>query len=160
MKLLYYDTKDALSRKIGQEEIQEILDKQIKIVPKIKVDNEIRNYLVINFDNFMNNETNPEFRDNFIYFDIICHLDQWLLTDFQLRPYKIAGELDYMFNNKRLTGIGKLEFVSSQQITVDQNFIMVSLVYRTVHGEEDKIGIEDPKKEEQFLQDFNNIYNN
>ena len=30
------------------------------------------------------------------------------LDDFQLRPYKIAAELDAMFNESRLTGIGTL----------------------------------------------------
>jgi hypothetical protein len=35
------------------------------------------------------------------------------MKDFELRPYKIAAELDYMFNGKHLTGIGKLEFLGA-----------------------------------------------
>jgi hypothetical protein len=30
-----------------------------------------------------------------------------------LRPYKIAAEIDSMFNDRYLTGIGKLEFVGA-----------------------------------------------
>jgi hypothetical protein len=30
-----------------------------------------------------------------------------------LRPYKIAGEIDSMFNLKKLTGIGYLEFMGA-----------------------------------------------
>jgi hypothetical protein len=34
-------------------------------------------YVIISFDNFTTNVENPEFRDNIITFDIICHYDQW-----------------------------------------------------------------------------------
>jgi hypothetical protein len=30
-----------------------------------------------------------------------------------LRPYKIAAEIDSMFNRKKLTGIGEIEFLGA-----------------------------------------------
>jgi len=36
-----------------------------------------------------------------------------MLKDSQLRPYKIAAELDTMFNGKLLTGIGELNFLGA-----------------------------------------------
>jgi hypothetical protein len=57
--------------------------------------------------------TNPEFRDNTITFDIVCHFDQWSLGNFALIPYKIAAEIDSMLNRKRLTGIGQIEFLGA-----------------------------------------------
>jgi hypothetical protein len=51
-------------------------------------------YLVITFDNFSTNSSNFEFRNNLICFDILCHMDYWQLEDFQLRPFRIAAELD------------------------------------------------------------------
>jgi hypothetical protein len=54
----------------------------IKIVPKLKVDKTVLNYVIVKFDDFMTNATNPEFRDNIIEFDILCHFDQWQLEDF------------------------------------------------------------------------------
>ena len=161
-KLLCFDTRDALKRQdseLTSELNKEILEKHIKIVPEITIDTNIRTYIVINFDNFMPNESNPEFRDNDIIFDIVCHTENWSLTDFQLRPYKIAGELDYMFNEKKLTGIGKIEFIGGQQIQTGPDYITVTLMYHTVHGEEDKIKHLNPVDEEQFINDFNNIYN-
>ena len=56
--------------------------KNIKMVPKLYVDNSVLNYIIISFDNFTANVTNPEFRDNIIEFDIICHYDQWTMKDF------------------------------------------------------------------------------
>jgi hypothetical protein len=99
-KMLYYTTKDCLDKpKLNDEQTIEMFGKQIKIVPKLYVDGSVLNYMIISFDNFTRNGTNPEFRDNIIEFDIICHFDQWHMKDFELRPYKIAAELDSMFNN-------------------------------------------------------------
>jgi hypothetical protein len=49
----------------------------IKLAPKIRMPEheEIKSYLIISFDNFVENETNPFFRDCTITFDIICHTD-------------------------------------------------------------------------------------
>jgi hypothetical protein len=49
--------------------------KNIRIVPKLIVDGTVLNYILINFDNFTPNATNPQFRDNIVEFDIICHFD-------------------------------------------------------------------------------------
>jgi len=81
-------------------------------VPKMYIDNDVLNYLIINFDVFTPSG-NPEFRDNLIEFDIICHYDQWHLKDFSLRPYKIAAELDSLLDKKKLTGIGELHFMGA-----------------------------------------------
>jgi hypothetical protein len=93
---------------IGEEKSLELFGKNIKIVPKLYIDGSVLNYIIISFDNFTPNASNPEYRNNTIAFDIICHFDQWQLKGFQLRPYKIAAELDSMFENKHLTGIGTL----------------------------------------------------
>jgi len=71
-------------------------------------------------------------------FDILCHYDTWQLEDFSLRPYKIAGELDFLFNDKRLTGIGKLEFLTASELFINTEYGGLCLCYRAIHGEEDK----------------------
>ena len=99
-RLLHYTSRDALDRKnLTEDETLELFGKNIKIVPKLTVDKSVLNYIIISFDNFTPSG-NPEFRDNIIEFDIICHFDQWNLKDFALRPYKIAAEIDSMFNGK------------------------------------------------------------
>ena len=108
-RLLFYNSKDAMERpNLNQEESLGLVNKNIKIVPKLYVDNSVLSYVIVNFDNFTPNRTNPEFRDNIIEFDIICHFDQWQMHDFKLRPYRIAAEIDSMFDGKHLTGIGEL----------------------------------------------------
>ena len=158
-KMLYYTSKDCMAKpNLTDDETLSLFGKNIKIVPKLTVDNSVLNYVIVSFDNFTPT-TNPEFRDNIIEFDIICHFDQWHLTDFKLRPYRIAAEIDSMFNNKRLTGIGKVEFLGANQIILTDEFAGLCLMYRAVHGEEDKKNMPNPADEEQFLENFDKIFN-
>ena len=158
-RLLHYTTRDALNRKnLTEDESLELFGKNIKLVPKLAVDNSVLNYIIISFDNFTPSG-NPEFRDNIIEFDIICHFDQWQLQDFALRPYKIAGEIDSMFNGKHLTGIGELNFLGMNQIILTDEFAGLCLMYSAVHGEEDKKFMPNPADEEQFQQDWEDFIN-
>lgn len=158
-KLLYYDTSDALDReKLTQDQTKELLGKNIKITPKLKIDNSVLTYIIISFNNFLPTN-NPEFRDNDIIFDIVCHFDTWELKDFQSRPFKIAGELDFLFNEARLTGIGKLEFLSGDQVILNDEYGVVTLMYKAVHGEDDKKGFLNPNDEIDYIREFDETYN-
>ena len=153
-RLLHYTSRDALDRKnLTEDETLELFGKNIKIVPKLTIDKSVLNYIIISFDNFTPSG-NPEFRDNIIEFDIICHFDQWNLKDFALRPYKIAAEIDSMFNGKHLTGIGELNFLGANQIILTDEFAGLCLMYEAVHGEEDKKFMPNPADEEQFMKDW------
>ena len=125
---------------------------------KLTVDNDVLTYIVVSFDSFTPSD-NPEFRDNVIEFDIICHFDQWQMNDFQLRPYRIAAELDTMFNDKHLTGIGTLKFLGANQMILTDEFAGLCLMYSATHGEEDKKHTLNPKDEEQLIQNFDEIFN-
>ena len=158
-RLLYYNSPDCLDRpNLNDDETIGLIGKNIKIIPKLYVDNSVLNYIVISFDNFTRNFLNPEFRDNIIEFDIVCHYDQWTLKDFQLRPYKIAAEIDSMFNNQHLTGIGTLQFIGASQIILTDEYAGLCLLYSAIHGEEDKIDMLNPKDQEQFEKDFEELF--
>lgn len=159
-RLLYYTTPDAIKKpNLTPEQSLELFGKNIKRVPKLSVDGSLLNYMLIQFDNFTQTE-NPEFRDNTIEFDIICHYSQWELTDFQLRPYRIAAELDSMLDKKRLTGIGKLEFIGASRIILSDEFSGLCLIYRAVHGGEDKKFMPNPEDDEQFVEEFKEMMKN
>lgn len=148
-KLLFYNSKDCLEKpKVNPEDAMKMFGRNIRITPKLLVDSSVLTYIFVRFDNFVPNETNPEFRDNDIYLDIMCHFSSWELKDFQLRPYRIAAELDSMLDKQRLTGIGRLEFRGAEQNIIDDEFGGVSLVYRAIHGEEDKKDPLNPLMEE------------
>ena len=153
-KLLHYTNKNALNEaKLTDEEKIALFGKEIKLVPKLYIDKSVLTYIIISFDNFIES-SNPEFRDNIIEFDIICHFDQWSLTDFNLRPYRIAAEIDSMLDKQKLTGIGKVEFLGANQIILNDEFAGLCLMYKTYHGEEDKKLMPNPNEQEQFVSEF------
>lgn len=154
-RLLYYTTPDAIDKdNLNDEQMIELLQNNFKFVPKFYIDGKVLNYLAIYFSNFYPNATNPEFRDNTIEFDIICHFDQWLLKDFQQRPYRIAAEIDSMMDKTHLTGIGRLEFIGATPVNINDEYGGVCLMYNAIHGEEDKKFMPNPADEERFQKDF------
>ena len=161
-KLLYYNVENCLFQEDLTEDqsLELIEDGYIRMVPKLYVDKDILNYIIISFDNFTPNMTNPEFRDNIISFDIICHFNQWQMPNFQLRPYKIAAEIDTLFNNRHLSGIGELQFLGANQILINDEFGGISLMYSAVHGEDDKINSPNELDQEDMDSNFDEIFNN
>lgn len=158
-KMLYYTTKDCLDQpNLTEDQTLSLYGKQIKMVPKLTVDKSLLTYIIITFDNFTQSK-NPEFRDNIVEFDIICHFDQWQMRDFQLRPYRIAAEIDTMFNNEHLTGIGTLQFLGANQIILTDEFAGLCLMYEAVHGEEDKKFAPNPIDNSDLINNFDQIFN-
>lgn len=161
-KLLYYDTQNALEQpNVPQDKSIEMFGKQIKIVPKLRVDKPEFCYIVISFDNFNPNSSNSAYRDNIILFDVVCHFDQWNLGNFALRPYKIAAEIDSMINNKKLTGIGTIQFIGANQIVLSDEFAGFTLIYQTIHGYEgeDSKNALNPLEQQDIETNWNQIFN-
>lgn len=159
-RMLYYTSKDCLNKPaLTEDQTIELFGKNIKLIPKLEVDRSVLTYMIISFDNFSTNVNNPQFRDSTIAFDIICHFNQWQLKDFQLRPYRIAAELDSMFANKRLTGIGTLQFLGADYLPIDDEFAGISVMYSAVHGEEDKKDALNPADTVAYEANFNKIFN-
>lgn len=160
-KLLFYTTPDCLNKpQLSDAETISLIHKNIKIVPKLYVDGSVLNYIILSFDNFITNKNNPEFRDNVVEFDIICHFDQWNLQDFQLRPYRIAAEIDSMLNNQKLTGIGRLQFMGTNQILLTDEYAGLCLMYQAIHGGEDELNAPREQDEADIIKNFNQIFNN
>ena len=158
-KILYYTDRNALERTaLTDKQKSELIGKNIKIVPKLYVDGSVLAYVIISMDNFTPS-ANPQFRDNVVTFDIICHFDQWQLLDYQLRPYRIAAEIDSMFDNQHLTGIGELHFMGASQIILNDEFAGLTLMYEAIHGGEDKKGTPNPADEQKLIDSFNELYN-
>ena len=133
-KLLFYPVKDALDRKdLTSEETLGLLHKNIRVIPKLQVNEDVQSYIIIGFDGFTTNTKNPEYRDNIITFDVICHFDSWVMENYQLRPYLIMGEIDGMLNKSKLNGIGTVEFISANQLLLSSDLAGFSLTYRVIN---------------------------
>lgn len=149
-RLLLINTSDCLNDMTNQSYIDKIKNTSIKdlreqgyirLEPKIKLkeNEEVKSYIVISFDNFTPNETNPQFRDCVVMIDIICHTDYWDVGNFRLRPLKIAGYIDGILNNSKLSGIGTFQFMGCNEVVLSEELSGYCLMYAATHGSDDII---------------------
>lgn len=145
-KLLIINTKDcltatgekeaAIQKHIDSKNLKTLLEEQyIRLEPKISFGEheDIKAYILLSFDNFTPNATNPEYRDCTVAFDIICHTDYWGLDNFQQRPLKIVGYIDGILNDTKLSGIGRFHFLGCNQLILNEDLSGYTLMYRAVH---------------------------
>ena len=142
-KLLVINTKDCLDAE--DSKYQNIINAMnvktlreqgyIRLEPKIRFGEheEIKAYILISFDNFTPNETNPEYRDCTVNFDIICHTDYWDIGNFRMRPLKIAGYIDGILNETKLSGIGTFNFMGCNELVLNEDLSGYTVMYRAVH---------------------------
>lgn len=112
LKLLKFTDNDPLKHPdLTQDEIDEMLHKNILIVPKIPdtLDDKL-NYLIILLNDYELVPNNADFKFAQIRFVVLCPMDRWVMNGKTLRPYLMMSEIDTMFNEKELAGIGNLYF--------------------------------------------------
>lgn len=152
-RLLVINTKDCLENKsqtvlekLKQTSLSQLIkDKYIRLSPKIEIEEheEVKAYLIISLDNYTTNEINPYYRDCTITFDIICYTDYWDIGNYRLRPLKIAGYIDGILNNAKLSGIGTFNFIGCNELILNETLSGYTLSYRAIHGNDDKIAPEE-----------------
>lgn len=152
-RLLVINTKDCLdnfNNPLYEEKIREMTlaklkeDGYIRIIPKIEFaeHDDVKAYILISFDNFTTNASNPQFRDCVVNFDVVCHTDYWDLGNFRLRPLKIVGYIDGLLNNARLSGIGTFQFIGCNELILNDELSGYSLSYSAIHGSDDRLNNE------------------
>lgn len=148
-RLLVINTKDCLTnldepiykKKLAEMNLPKLVQEgYVKLAPKIRIPEheEIKVYLILTYDNFVPT-SNPKFRDCTIHFDIICHTDYWQMDNYQIRPLKIAGFIDGILNNAKLSGIGTLQFMGCKELVLDEVLSGYCLTYLATHGSDDLI---------------------
>ncbi len=145
-KLLIVNTPNCLDE--TQEQFQQIIndytlqrmkqEQYLKTVPKLTFPEheDVKAYILLEFDDFIPSG-NPHYRDCVISFSIICHLDYWELEDYKLRPYQIAGYIDGLINETKLSGIGTLQFMGASELILNEYLGGIVLRYIATHGRGD-----------------------
>lgn len=147
-RLLIINTKDCLDSdnpaykdRLDNTSLADMVDEgYIRTAPLLEMEEneEVKSYILITYDNFTPTE-NLEFVDCTIMIDVMCNLKYWDIGNFRQRPLKIAGIINGILDESRLSGIGTLEFSGCNEVVLSQNLAGYCLVYRAVHGEDDKI---------------------
>ena len=152
-RLLVINTSDTLDKSNSQynqivksyDLAKLVEDRYVMFNSKLKMPEkeEVKSMIMISMDDFAPNRKNPQYRDCKLHFDIVTHMDYWDIGDYQVRPLKIAGYIDGILNKSKLSGIGELEFFSCQKLNCDYGFAGYNLIYKAIHGSEDRIPILD-----------------
>lgn len=134
------ETKEQYNLKLQQYSLKDLHDlKYLRTVPKLAFGEheEVKSYILLEFDDFVPTE-NPHYRNCVITFSIICHLDYWELEDYKLRPYQIAGYIDGLLNETKLSGIGTLQFMGASELVLNEYLGGMMIRYMATHGNEDR----------------------
>lgn len=139
-RLLLINTKDCLDEtqkqyqtKIDSYSLRKLQEENyIGSVPRLQLEDHslVKSYVVLQFEDFTPS-ANPKFRNSTISFTILCNLDCWEMDDYKQRPYQIAGYIDGLLDDSKLSGIGTLQFLGAKQILINQNFGGLILMYRS-----------------------------
>ena len=131
-RLLKYSVRDPFNEeKYPNVDGIELLNKQIIITPKIFDDStEKTSYVVAIFSGFTTNMMNPDFKLSTVRFDVACPYDEWVLDEKSLRPYLIMQEIDDMFNQAQMAGIGTLQFVRADSLVLTPQMGGYSMLYQ------------------------------
>lgn len=149
-RLLVIPNKDCLddldnsqyNQKIQEMTLAKLINDQYIITsPRVELKEhpEVKSYIILSFDNFIPNPTNPQFRDCTVYFDIVCNTQYWDLGNYRHRPLKIAGYIDGLLNNCKLSGIGTFQFAGCNFQSINQDLASYTLQYHAIHGSDDWI---------------------
>lgn len=153
-RLLVINTKDCIDNKTNQvynEKIRKMTvnklveEGYVKLVPLFEngENQEAKSCIVITFHNFTPNASNEYYRDCTIMIDVLCDLKNWDIGNYRIRPIKIMGYIDSVLSGCRLSGIGTLQFIGAEEITLAEDFGGYCLMYSAVHGVDDALPVEE-----------------
>jgi hypothetical protein len=75
--------------------------------------------------------SNSKFKVGELIFVVLCHISLWRLDETsELRPFCILNEIDEMFSEQKVIGIGKEEFNRCNLEWADQNYSGYQLTYK------------------------------
>lgn len=153
-RLLVINTKDCLdnrtnpeyNKKVREATVGKLIEEgYVRYTPKLArgENQESQTYIIITFDNFAPNNSNEYYRDCTVMIDILCHPDNWDIGNYRIRPLKIAGYIDAILNGARLSGIGTFNFISCNELVIDEDLCGYCLLYSAVHGVDDALPVEE-----------------
>lgn len=110
--------------------------KFVPILPFLEFENS-KSYLFIRFRDVAPT-TNPQYTNTTMEIICISNFDNWELDNYAIRPWKMAGYVNGILNNTKLSGIGTLQFAGASEFSWDENWGGVLLTYIATHSTDDQ----------------------
>lgn len=108
-----------------------LLNNQIIIVPKIPEMQDVEcSFIIVVFDKYVINPANPDFKLSTIRFDIVCPFSEWVIDGENLRPYILMQEIDSIFNQAKMSGLGNLQFTHCEPLVLSPHLGGYTMYYQ------------------------------
>ena len=104
-KYLYYNEPDPLSKTDISDTSTLLLNNIFPLPKEPDAETDKISLLNVYFYSGKIGDLNKGFKCEYLVFDIICHLDIWMVKN-GIRPYYISNKIDEIFNNKHIPLLG------------------------------------------------------
>lgn len=126
-KYIYYPVSSPLTQPTITD-TKKLLFTYISPIPILpSVTDTAKSFIIVTLDDF---NLGKSFKVSKVVFDIVCHVDLWKIDGGKLRPFRIMHEIDTLYNEQRIFGIGKLNFDGGRRIIINDKFQGYQLRYR------------------------------
>jgi len=130
-KYLFYDEDDPMSQPNIEDTSILLFDRIYPTPVSPTITDSAKSLITIIQDDFSLAQTNTAFKTSKIIFNILCHIELWRMPGTgKLRPYSILSEIDKLFNQQRVLGIGKLSFSNGRWIGVNDRWQGYQVAYK------------------------------
>jgi hypothetical protein len=120
-RLLKYSDIDPLSPAKQQIEGISILNKNIRIIPLVRQDEQnSESKIVLLFADGESYEENNSFSKVTMKIQIFCPLSEWIMVGETIRPFEIISEIKNSLSGKRINGLGVLSVKGFRLITLTE----------------------------------------
>ena len=133
MKLLVNTDKDPLNHPNITNPLKEIFNHYIKVVPLLlEEDMSTKSKIVIFFEEGQPDMGNKDHESIVLLINIYCPFKEWLITGDNLRPFALMSEVRKSLQDKRLNGLGEIQYHSFDLATLTEEMGCYSLRF-TIH---------------------------
>ena len=127
---------DAL---IKQYSVRRLMDEgYVRLVPRLDLEEHesIKSFIIVTMDDFIPT-SNEQYMDCTLSFFTFSEYEHTKMDNYQYRPIKIAGYINGVMNNAKLTNIGKTKLMGAQQVPLNEYWGGMCLMYSVTHGDEE-----------------------
>lgn len=127
-KLLTRYDSEVLNDKVKPtlKERGAVLQDKVRTIPVLEKDEDTGAYIILNVGTVTTMSAGLSYN---ISFDILCNTDIWELDGYNTRPLYIMNQLDYLFSDTKVDGIGKMVFLGAVPLKVNEKMLGYTMLF-------------------------------
>lgn len=131
LKLLVNTDLDPLNHQDIIDPYKEIMNKLIKVVPlMLEEDLTTKSKVVLFYDEGELASENSDNENLILLVNIYCPFQEWLIAGDTLRPFAIMSEIRKSIQDKRINGLGEIQYIGFSLATLTEEMGCYSMRFR------------------------------